>query len=206
MHIEVRIGESMLMIGGDPKRGSPQRTAAMQLFVENPDEVFERAIAAGAKSLGGPFDTAYGERLASVEDAAGNHWYISTRRGSAFGHRDFRTVTLFTHPVGADAFLEFVESAFGAQPVALHRSPEGVIVHAQIKIGDSLIGMSESRGDIRPKPTGIYTRVDDPDAVYRQAIAAGAKSLWAPADQPYGARVAGVQDAWGNQWFIARPL
>jgi PhnB protein len=52
-------------------------------------------------------------------------------------------------------------------------------------------------------PGGFYLYVDDADASYRQALAAGAKSLSPPTEQPYGERVATVEDSMGNQWFIA---
>jgi len=51
-------------------------------------------------------------------------------------------------------------------------------------------------------PTTFYLYVEDTDALYNRAIAAGAKSLSAPADQPYGDRNAGVEDPFGNQWYI----
>jgi len=49
----------------------------------------------------------------------------------------------------------------------------------------------------------IYMYTADVDAMYGQAIAAGGKSLWAPATQPYGERVGGVEDAFGNYWYMA---
>ena len=54
-------------------------------------------------------------------------------------------------------------------------------------------------------PSAFYLYVGDADVVYERALAAGAKSLWPPSDQPYGDRTGGVEDAMGNQWFIARP-
>jgi uncharacterized glyoxalase superfamily protein PhnB len=55
-------------------------------------------------------------------------------------------------------------------------------------------------------PGAFYLYVGDADAVYEQALAAGAKSLSPPTDQPYGDRVAAVEDSGSNQWFIARPV
>ncbi len=54
-------------------------------------------------------------------------------------------------------------------------------------------------------PGAFYLYVGDADMLYQQALAAGAKSLWPPAEQPYGDRVGAVEDSIGNQWFIARP-
>jgi len=82
-------------------------------------------------------------------------------------------------------------------------SPEGGIAHAKIAIGDSILEMSDAHGVYKPMPCGLHLYVPDTDAVYEQALRAGAKSLTAPADQPYGDRSAGVVDPFGNQWFIA---
>ena len=79
-----------------------------------------------------------------------------------------------------------------------------VRAHAKIRIGDSIIEMGEAHGQWGPMPATIHLYVSDTDAVYRQAMAAGAaKSLSEPADQPYGDRMAGVEDACGNRWYIA---
>ena len=85
----------------------------------------------------------------------------------------------------------------------VHRSPDGVIVHAKIKIGDSIIEMSEARGEFQPMPSAFHLYVPDVDSVYRRAIEAGGKSMGEPTDQPYGERSAGVIDPGGNTWYIA---
>jgi PhnB protein len=99
--------------------------------------------------------------------------------------------------------IDFLKQAFGAEVVARHDSADGVVAHAKLRIGDSIIEMGEAHGQWQPMPTAIYMFVPDADAVYRRAVGAGATSLWEPADQPYGDRNAGVQDPFGNQWFIA---
>jgi PhnB protein len=63
--------------------------------------------------------------------------------------------------------------------------------------------MGEAHGPYQPMPTMFYLYVPDVDALYQRAINAGATSMSAPADQPYGDRSAGVKDAFGNQWYIA---
>ena len=77
------------------------------------------------------------------------------------------------------------------------------IQHARVRVGDSPIMMGEPVGDITPMPATLYVYVDDPDAAYERALKAGAISVRAPADQFYGDRNAGVQDASGNQWWMA---
>jgi PhnB protein len=62
--------------------------------------------------------------------------------------------------------------------------------------------MGEGQG-IKNFPAMLHLYMEDVDAVYQRAIAAGAKSLREPADQPYGDRTGAVEDAFGNQWWIA---
>ena len=75
-------------------------------------------------------------------------------------------------------------------------------MHAALRIGDAIVEM----GEAEPMPAGFYLYVPDADALYRQAVAAGARSLLTPADQPYGDRMAVVEDGWGNTWCIATHL
>src|SRR5438093_5673777 len=81
-HAEVRIGDSMLMIGsGESVRGS-ERIGAFHVYVPDCDAAYRRAVDAGATSMGEPADRPYGERSGFVKDFAGNHWYIATRFAS----------------------------------------------------------------------------------------------------------------------------
>src|ERR1700752_3573465 len=70
LHCEVKIGDSMVMIGGGPSFDT--RPAALHLYVSDVDEVYARAVAAGASSLREPGDFEYGERFAAVKDIGGN--------------------------------------------------------------------------------------------------------------------------------------
>ena len=76
-------------------------------------------------------------------------------------------------------------------------------VPAEVRIGDSIIMVSNGGGVRGPLTGFLYVYVEDADTVYRTAIEAGAISIEAPADMPYGDRRATVQDAWGNIWQIA---
>jgi PhnB protein len=87
----------------------------------------------------------------------------------------------------------------------MHRfsGPDGTVGHAEVRIGGSPVMMGEARGPWPAMPCAIYLYVNDTDAVYRRALAAGATSLMEPADQFYGDRNAGVKDPCGNFWWIA---
>ena len=72
--------------------------------------------------------------------------------------------------------------------------------------GDSMIEMGEAHGPFQPMPSMYYLYFDNADEWYERALKAGATSLSAPTDQPYGDRVGGVTDPSGNQWFVAPHL
>lgn len=115
----------------------------------------------------------------------------------------FRTVTPYLHIEGADRFIDFLKQAFDAQETYRLDTPRG-IGHAQVRIGDSMVMISEKcdTDAWSATPSSLYLYVPDTDAVYKKAIAAGATSVMAPADQFYGDRSAGLRDAFGNTWWI----
>jgi len=74
-HIELVIGDTVVMVGGGP--GQEPRTAMLYVYVSDPDDVYERALAAGCKSFEEPADQQYGDRRAGFEDFAGNRWWVA---------------------------------------------------------------------------------------------------------------------------------
>jgi len=206
LHGEVRIGDSMLMMGGGiPGREfrSTPNTHALHLYVPDCDAVYERALQAGATSLGEPRDQEYGERSASVKDPAGNYWYIATHKGETYTPKGLNSVNVYMHPLRAEPVINFLKRAFGAREIGKYASPDGVVHHAEIRVGDSVVEMGEAQGKYPPMPAMFYLYVPDCDAVYQRALQAGATSISEPVDQPYGDRSGGVKDAFGNQWYIA---
>jgi uncharacterized glyoxalase superfamily protein PhnB len=179
---------------------------ALHVYVEDVDRVFERAVEAGGTVTMPPTDHDYGERSAGIVDAEGNHWYIATATGAHFVPKGLHSVNPFLHPLKADPLIEFLTRAFGAIDVQKYTSPDGVVRHAALHIGDSAIEMGEAHGPYQPMASMFYVTVPDADAAYRRALDAGATSIQKPADQTYGVRSAGVEDAFGNQWYLASPL
>lgn len=201
-HAEIRIGDSMLMVGVGSGRSLP---AALHVYVENADETYRRALEAGATSLTEVVE-AHGDRFGCVQDPAGNHWYIATHLSGHYVRPDLNTVTTYFHPVGAGKFIDFIKQALGAEEIERYDSPEGVVRHAKIRIGDSAIEVSEAHDWLQPMPTMTYLYVPDCDALYARALRAGAKSIHPPSDQFYGDRSGGVEDPFGNQWYMATPI
>jgi PhnB protein len=206
LHAETRIGDAMLMMGGGisgkPFSGKPNMTA-LHIYVKDTDAAYKKALQAGASSISEPQDHDYGERGASVKDPFGNFWYIATHKGETYVPKGLHNVNVYLHPLRAEPVIGFLKRAFGARELAKYASPDGVVQHAEIRVGDSVVEMGEAHGVYQPMQSMFYLYVPDCDAVYRRALAAGAKSLHEPTDQPYGDRSAAVNDAFGNTWYIA---
>jgi PhnB protein len=200
LHCEVKIGESVVMIGGGPT--FDERPAAIHLYVSNVDEVYARAVEAGATSLVPPSDQAYGERVAGIKDIGGNEWYIATRFDQT-PIQDLHMVTVYFHPVGAPKFIDFLQRAFDGEVIERHQSEHGFVYHAKVRLGDSIVEMGEAHDQWQPMPSAIYMYVEDVDAVYQQALKAGATSALEPTNQPYGDRNAWVNDEFGNVWYLS---
>lgn len=115
----------------------------------------------------------------------------------------FHSVTPYLTVQGVPALIDFLKGAFGATEVHRHTLPDGSIMHAQVRIGDSPVMMGEAHGQWPPLPASLYVYVEDVDATYRRALEAGAQSLVAPHDEFYGDRMSGVKDPVGNYWWIA---
>jgi len=103
----------------------------------------------------------------------------------------------------ARQLLAFLERAFGAEAQHLMPSPEGGIMHGYVKIGDSVLFLSDASGFSKPTTTNHFLYVHDVDAVFARATAAGARALAPVADMFWGDRWALVEDPFGNHWQIA---
>jgi uncharacterized glyoxalase superfamily protein PhnB len=202
LHREVRVGDSMLMIGEGGPAGIEYSPATFHVYLPDADAAFDRAVAAGATSLGAPEDRVYGERSGFVEDPFGNHWYIATHLGPTPVPAGFRMVTPYVHPRGVTAYIDFLSRAFGAVEEFKHEV-HGIVMHARVRIGTGAIEMGEGSGE--PVRTWFYLYVPDVDALFNRAVAAGATPSLPPTDKPSGERVASVRDAIGITWYMARP-
>jgi PhnB protein len=206
-HAEVRIGDAHVMMGGFPGMPFPETPAALHLYVPDADSAFRRAVEAGARQIYAPMDQPYGDREGGVRDPFGNTWYIATHRaGASHVPPGLRSVTPFLQVRGADGLLDFARDAFGARIVGRHSDPEGVVRHAEFKVAGSMIEIGEAHGEVPAIPAMLYVYVDDVDAWYARAVAAGGRPKQPPTDQPYGHRTGAVVDAFGNQWYMATPI
>ena len=181
-HAEVQIGGTLLMIGGGGR---------------------EVGWKGGAESLQVPTDQEWGERTANVRDPWGNCWYITTFQGENYFSEGAPTVQPFLQPLRAEPVIAFLTNAFGAIETGRATTPEGVILHTTLKIGNSAMELIDAAGIYQPMPGMFYLYVADADAVYSRAVECGAEAISAPADRPYGDRNGAVKDVAGNLWYIA---
>ncbi len=129
---------------------------------------------------------------------------------SAIPH-GYHTITPYLICRDAAKAIEFYTAAFNAMELMRLSSPDGKIGHAEIKIGDSPVMLADEFPDynaIGPQTLGgttfgILLYVDDCDALFAQAIAAGAKQERPLTDQFYGDRSGTVIDPFGHKWTIA---
>jgi uncharacterized glyoxalase superfamily protein PhnB len=123
----------------------------------------------------------------------------------------FHTVAPRLFVRGAADAIEFYQRAFGAIELGRHADPSGKIVNAELKLGDSIISLTEESpeyGNHSPQSLGgtttiITLNVEDADAVWQQAIAAGAQVIFPLADQFYGFRQGRLADPFGHLWIIS---
>lgn len=114
----------------------------------------------------------------------------------------YGTVTPFLRVADAAKLIDFLKQAFAAEVTFRMDGPDGSVMHAEVKIGDSMvmIGQAPAGQEMRAM-LNLY--VPDTDALYNSAMAAGATSIREPANQFYGDRSGGVRDVCGNEWWMA---
>ena len=117
----------------------------------------------------------------------------------------FHTITPYLQVFRAAELIDFVKSAFGAEE-RFRSTGTGSAggIHAEVRIGDSMVMLGEPMGPFPSMPAQAYLYVKDCDAVYRSAIQAGATPVMEPTTMEFsGERYGGVKDPSGNIWWVA---
>ncbi len=115
----------------------------------------------------------------------------------------YHTVTPLLSVKGAARLIDFMKKAFEATETYRVPSPDGSVMHAELKIGNSVIMLGEPMEGSFTRPATFYVYVQDADATYRAALEAGGESLEGPTDRFWGDRVASIKDFAGTNWMIA---
>jgi PhnB protein len=202
-HAEAQVGDSMVEFAqAGPEWGA--MPAGLHYYVKDADEVYARALNAGGASMYEPADRDYGDREAGVRDPAGNIWFISTHTaGKNYRPELLSDVNTYFSVKDSTRFLEFLERSFKAQTLQRHDNNDGTILHAKVRIGDSVAELSEGRAPWGPRAVGHHYYTENCDEVFARGLAAGCKQLQPMANQFYGDRSGSLLDAWGNHWYIA---
>jgi PhnB protein len=127
------------------------------------------------------------------------------------GHHSV-TPSLFV--AGAAKAIEFYKKALGAEELMRFPGPDGSIMHAELKIGDSIIMLADEMPDMGgrgPKtiggtPVSFFVYGEDVDAAWKRALDTGAKELVPLADQFWGDRTGCLEDPFGHQWWLAQHI
>jgi uncharacterized glyoxalase superfamily protein PhnB len=114
----------------------------------------------------------------------------------------YRTLTALLNISGADGAIDFFKEAFGAKERFRMPGPDGKIMHAELVIGDSVLMVSDVAQQA-PTKSSLHVYVPDCDALYSQAVAAGASPKMPLQDMFWGDRFGSVTDPFGNTWAIA---
>jgi uncharacterized glyoxalase superfamily protein PhnB len=115
----------------------------------------------------------------------------------------FHAVTPYLFAQGASRLIEFICAAFNGEVTFRQTRPDGAIMHATMRIGDSMLMLADPTPQFGPMPTSIYLYVRDCDAVYHSALNSGGVSVFPMMTLPSGERYGGIKDPCGNIWWVA---
>ena len=115
----------------------------------------------------------------------------------------FHAITPYLFAQGASRLIEFISVAFKGELIFQQERRDGVIMHATMQIGDSMLMLADPTPEFGPMPTSIYLYVADCDAVYHRALSSGGVSVFPMMTLPSGERYGGIKDPCGNIWWVA---
>jgi PhnB protein len=116
---------------------------------------------------------------------------------------EFPTLRPYLLAPDADGLIAFLQETLNAELLGRYPDAEGRVMHAALRVGDSLIELGEPAGEYKARPMALHIYLDDVDGAYNRALAAGATSTHPLTDQAYGDREGGVKDRWGFVWYLA---
>jgi PhnB protein len=117
----------------------------------------------------------------------------------------YGNVTPYLVVDGAEELMGFLQATFDAKIRGgdYLKAPDGKVGHAEVEIGNSIVMLADVPPDGEAMKAMLNVYVEDCDAVYKKALAAGAESVREPENQFYGDRTSGIRDKWGNQFYIS---
>lgn len=117
--------------------------------------------------------------------------------------REYKTITVNLVVPDAERAIKFYNSAFGAELTMKLVDPDGLVVHAEMKIEDTIIMLSEDKDVVPGNHVVIQIYTGDVEGLFEAAIMSGAREIFPVKEQFYGDRAGRVMDPFGFQWIIA---
>jgi uncharacterized glyoxalase superfamily protein PhnB len=115
----------------------------------------------------------------------------------------FHSLTPYLFAEGAARLIDFICAAFKGEVMFQQKRPDGAVMHATIRIGDSMLMLADPMPGFGAMPSSIYLYVPDCDTVCQRALASGGVSVFPMMTLPSGERYGGVKDPYGNIWWVA---
>lgn len=121
----------------------------------------------------------------------------------SFKPADYNTVSPYLIVSDAAATIKFLQEVFAADVLRTFPNPEGRLMHAEVRIGDTVVMLADSAPEWPPVPSYVHVYVEDVDATYARALSAGAESVQEPVKKEDEDKRGGIKDAGGTTWWIA---
>ncbi len=115
----------------------------------------------------------------------------------------YPSVSAYVMANNAQRVIDFVRRTFDAEELRRLDNPDGSIMHAEVRIDDTVVMISDGGGNVPAFPIWLHVYVPDVDATYQRALTAGGLSVQEPTQKDDPDRRCGVQDPAGNTWWIA---
>ena len=118
----------------------------------------------------------------------------------------YSTVSPYLIVDGADATIGFLKEVFGAVELRRFPAESGKLMHAEVRIEDTVIMLADPAPDWPPVPSHVHVYVEDVDATYQRALEAGAESVQEPVKKQDEDKRGGVKDSGGTTWWISTKI
>jgi len=115
----------------------------------------------------------------------------------------FRTITPYLFAQNAARLIEFICAAFSGEVTFRKLRPDGSVMHAEMRVGNSMLMLADQTEEFGPNPTSIYLYVPDCDVSYQSALDSGGVSVFPLMTLPSGERYGAIKDPSGNIWWVA---
>lgn len=122
---------------------------------------------------------------------------------ASYKPRDYTSVSPYLVVDGAGRTIDFLVNAFDAVELRRFPNADGGIMHAEVRIDDSVVMIADGGGDWPPVPANVHVYVSDVDETFERALEAGATSVQKPVKKDDEDKRGGVKDAGGTTWWIA---